>query len=159
VDRELEEREMESHRTMSWMSFSPAQLIALAGGVALIVMGAIAVIRGGFDDVQAHTSVWTFHHTTLMGLVTIGFGALLALGGMAPNLSRAMMVFLGVVALAFGIIVVIEPAAEFHEWLGVHDRNGWLYMIMGGAMLLLGLIAPVFTGSDRVYDRRAASRH
>ncbi|MBM3925666.1 MAG: hypothetical protein FJ320_06705 [SAR202 cluster bacterium] len=159
VDRHVGEQEVESHRSVSWMPWSPAQMIALTGGVAFMVLGALAVIRGGFDDIQAHTSVWTFHHTTLMGLITIGFGGLLALGGMAPNLSRAMMVFLGVVALAFGLIVVIEPAAEFHEWLGVHDRNGWLYMIIGGSMLLLGLIAPVLFGSQDVHSRRSATRY
>jgi hypothetical protein len=158
-ERAAEERELETQRTVDWMPWSPAQLAALAGGLAFMVMGALAVIRGGFDDIQAHTSVWTFHHTTLMGLITIGFGALLAIAGAVPTLSRGLMLFLGVLALAWGIIVVAEPAAEFHDWLGVHVRNGWLYIIAGATILLVGLLAPIVMGSSRVYDRRAASRY
>lgn len=158
-DRRAGEREVESRRSVNWMPWSPAQMIALAGGVIFMVMGPLAVIRGGVDDIQAHTSVWGLHHTSLMGLITIGFGALLAIAGAVPTLQRGLMVFLGVVALAWGIIVAMEPGGEFHSWLGAHTANGWVYIITGAAILLIGLIAPVVMGSSEVYNRRSASRY
>jgi hypothetical protein len=32
-----------------------------------------------------------------------------------------------------------------HRWFGVHDRNGWLFVIAGGVVVVAGLVLPTFS--------------
>jgi hypothetical protein len=66
------------------------------------------------------------------------------------------MSFLGVAALGFGIIVVIQPSS-FHKTLGVTSGNGWLYIVTGGIATFAAMVAPVVFGSEAV-DRVASRR-
>jgi hypothetical protein len=36
-----------------------------------------------------------------------------------------------------------------NDWLAVTDRNGWLFLIAGGVVLLAAIFSPVFGGSVR----------
>jgi len=47
-----------------------------------------------------------------------------------------------------------------HRWFGVHDRNGWLFVITGGVVLVAGLVLPTFTRPETrvVHERRDDGR-
>ena len=115
-------------------TWSPAQFVGFVIGAAAVVLGAIALTRTGFhpDRLYDHErSVLSFHHTQLLALVEIGFG----------------------------IVVVADWwQADFHHWLGVHDRNGWLFIIVGAVGLFSALFLPTFrTGG--VSRRRTLIHH
>lgn len=44
-------------------------------------------------------------------------------------------------SLAFGLIVVIEPAA-FDESLGLGKTGGWFYAVIGAVSTITGMISP-----------------
>jgi len=112
-----------------------AQIVVGLAGIALTVLGAVALIRAGLpvlEGEQAHATVGAFHRTGWMGLIELILGvSLLASAGTALDTLGARGV--GVVAAIFGIIVLIEPAA-FHGVLGIHSLTGLTYLI-GGAVI------------------------
>jgi hypothetical protein len=140
--------------------WSPAQLVAVVVGVAAIVFGAFAIARTGLDLghlTSPHDSRFGFHHTPLLALTEIGFGVLLVLTAMRPIAGRALMAPLGAVALGFGIIVVLDLwPHRLHDWFGVHDRNGWLFVATGAVVLGAALLLPV-VASRRSTDRVTTS--
>ncbi len=133
-------------------SWSPSQIVALVGGVLFAVLGGIALARGGFGDVTAHIEVGGFHHTSLLGLIEIGLGLLLLAMAAIPGVERSGLVFVGALALAFGIVVVVQGEA-FHGVLGTHANNGWLYVLFGGILLIAALLAPMIFQDRTVYGR------
>jgi len=137
-------------RNRSMLSqWSPAQLLGLIVGIGITVLGCIALARTGFNTDNIYSPVstaWRLPHTPLMALIEIGFGVLLIVGSVVPGGARSLMVMLGAVALAFGIVVVsLDPPNRLNHWLGVVDKNGWFYIVVGGVLVLVGLVSPVFT--------------
>jgi hypothetical protein len=123
--------------------WSPAQLIAGAVGVFLAVLGGVALARTGFGELTSpETTVLGFGHTPLLGMIEIGLGLVLMINAASAFASRSILIGFGALAAAFGLIVVIEPGA-FQDWLGVTRDSGWLYLGLGGAAFLLGLVSPV----------------
>jgi vacuolar-type H+-ATPase subunit I/STV1 len=129
--------------------WSPAQFVSLIVGVAAIVFGIVALAKTGIhgDALRTpHREVWGFDHTPLLAVVEIGFGVLLVLASVSAGASRAFMALLGVLAVAFGVVILADAwPARMHRWFGVHDRNGWLFVITGGVVILAGLVLPTFT--------------
>ncbi|HSM01366.1 MAG TPA: hypothetical protein VK960_02845 [Acidimicrobiia bacterium] len=131
-------------RTVRWRAWSPAQLVAGALGLFLTVLGGIVLARIGFGDLTSpETSVFGFGHTPLLAMIEVAVGLLLMLDAASAFASRAMLIGLGGVAAAFGLIIVIEPGA-FQDWLGVTRNSGWLYLGIGAGAFLLGGLSPVF---------------
>jgi hypothetical protein len=128
--------------------WSPAQFVSLIVGVAAIVFGIVALAKTGIhgDSLRTpHREVWSFDHTPLLAVVEIAFGVLLVLASVSAGASRAFMALLGALAVAFGVLIVADAwPARMHRWFGVHDRNGWLFVITGGVVLLAGLVLPTF---------------
>lgn len=155
------EVERERHRS-TWSSWSPAQFIGLAVGIAITVMGCIAVARTGFDTDHIYTpqaQAWRMPHSPLMALIEIGFGVLVILASVFPGGARSLLALFGALALAFGIVVVVEtPPDRLNHWLGVEDKNGWFYVVVGGVLLLAALISPVFTTRTRRHVVRDEER-
>lgn len=112
-----------------------AQVIVGLAGVALTVLGAVALIRAGLPVIegeQTHATVGAFHRTGWMGLIELVLGvSLLASAGTALDTLGARG--MAILAAVFGIIVLIEPGA-FHGVLGIHHLTGWTYLI-GGAVI------------------------
>jgi hypothetical protein len=133
--------------------WSPAQIVAILIGLGFVVMGIAAIARTGFHTAHIytpHARVWTFWHSPLLGLIEIGFGALMLIAGCVPGAARALMAFLGAVALGFGITIVVDAAPHrLAQWFAVTHRNGWLYVAVGGFALLVALIVPAFGGTTR----------
>jgi hypothetical protein len=79
-----------------------------------------------------------------MGLIEVALGLLLMLNAASAFASRGMLIGLGAIAAAFGLIVVFEPGA-FQESLGVARNSGWLFLGIGAGAVVLGSVSPVFT--------------
>jgi hypothetical protein len=118
-------------------------------GVAAVVFGIVALAKTGIhgDELRTpHREVWSFDHTPLLGVVEIGFGVVLILASVSAAGSRVFMALLGVVAVAFGVLIVADAwPVRMHRWFGVHDRNGWLFVIAGGVVVVAGLLLPTFS--------------
>lgn len=135
-------------------NWSPAQIMALVAGVFFIVMGGIAMARGGLDF-TAHVEVGGFHHTPLLGLIEVLVGIFMLAMGAIPGQDRTGLVFTGSLLLAFGLVVAFQ-GESFHPWLGTHANIGWLYVIIGAVLLVVALVSPVIMQSDRrIYGRRS----
>ncbi len=151
-------REVLVEREATHVPWSLAPIIAMVIGIGLVVIGSVAMARGGFSDVLNHTTVAGLHHTPLLGFLELVFGLLTiasaaaSVGGLFPWSGRGMMTFLGGIMLAFGLIVVIEPSS-FHSTLGMHATNGWLYTFVGAIMIVAAILFPAISGSDRVKYR------
>jgi hypothetical protein len=142
-------------------TWSPAQVVAFVIGAAAVVLGGIALTRTGFHPDRLYDnerSVLSFHHTELLALVEIAFGVLMMVAALSPG-GRGLMALLSAALLGFGIVVVVDWwQADFHHWLGVHDRNGWLFVIVGAVGLFSALFLPTFrTGG--VSRRRTLIHH
>lgn len=130
-------------RVTSSRTWSPAQFIAGLIGLLLTVMGGVALARllPTSSLTAETTSVLGVGHTTLMAIITLGLGLLYLAEAGAPFEVQPGMIFLGVMSLAFGLIVVIEPGA-FDGALGLGETGGWFYTIIGAISAVAGIISP-----------------
>ncbi len=126
-------------------TWTPAQFVAGAIGLFVLVMGGVAMARAGFaDGVTAQTvEVFGFGHTALLGIIEATFGLVLLIAAASPYASRAWLGGMGVVALAFGLVVIFEPEA-LAVWLGTEQANGVLYTILGSAAVIAAWLSPLF---------------
>jgi vacuolar-type H+-ATPase subunit I/STV1 len=143
-------------RTTTW---SPLQLIGLLAGIGLMVLGIAAVGQIGFDTAHVETpqeSVWRLPHSPLLAVSEMGLGLLLIVTAILPGaFSRALMGLLGAAALAFGLVVLLDVERErLNDWLGVTDRNGWFFTIVGAVVLAAAIASPVVTSTRRRHRRR-----
>ena len=151
----------ERHRSM-WSTWSPAQVIGLIAGIVITVLGLVALARTGFDTdhlYSPHAQAWHLPHSPLMAIIEVGFGVLVLIASVVPGGARSLLALLGAIALAFGVVVLVEaPPNRLNHWLGVEDKNGWFYVIVGGVLLLAALISPVFTIKTRKHVVRDEQR-
>lgn len=131
--------------------WTPARVIALALGVVFIVLGGVALLRTGIGPslFRPTVTVGPLTYTPLLGILEVVFGLLLLAAGAFPVAADGV-VFLGVLALAFGMLMVIEPGA-FRQRLAGGEVHGWFYVITGALAALSGLI------SSTIVRRRATS--
>lgn len=124
-------------------AWSPAQFVAGIIGLVLTVMGGVALARilPTSSLTAETTTVLGIGHTTLMAIITLGAGILFLTEAAAPFDVQPGLVFLGVMSLAFGLIVVIEPAA-FDGALGLRETGGWFYAVIGAVSAITGMISP-----------------
>src|SRR5436305_14771525 len=103
--------------------WSPAQLIAVLLGIVFLIVGGISLARTGVDsnNMNAHfTNTPLWHHTAWLAIGELVFGLMMLGAGVVPGAARGMMTFLGMVALAFGIAVLIAPDS-LHTATGAHS--------------------------------------
>jgi hypothetical protein len=135
---------------VSRMRWSTAQMIAMLIGIVMLVIGAVALTRAGLDFnnlTDKHVSVAGLHHTAALGIIEVVLGLFLILAGVIPGAARGLLGFLGVLMLAGGIVFIASN--NLHDDLGVHDANGWFFII-SGAVSMLATALPVHTfASDR----------
>jgi hypothetical protein len=135
--------------------WSPSQLVALILGGAAIAFGVLALIQTGLDLshlTRAHDSFLGFGHTPLLGLAEVGFGVLMVLSALGPVAGRNIMTLLGAAAIGLGVVVLAGWwSAKMIHWLGVSDRNGWLFIAIGSVAVFAAFFAPVWTtGGPRI---------
>lgn len=145
MDAESRQYEPAEHevRVSAWRSWSPAQFVAGIIGLVLTVMGGVALARllpTGSLTAET-TTILGVGHTPLMAIITLGLGLLYLADAGMPFDVQPGMIFLGVMVLAFGLIVVIEPAA-FDGALGLGESGGWFYAVIGFVSVVAGIISP-----------------
>ena len=149
-DTAVAEDRVEARRTVvERPPWSPAQLVALIIGIISTVIGTIALINTGvhphaMDVVRTDGPLW--QHTAWLAIGEIVFGLIMIGAGVVPGGARGLMTFMGILALAFGIAVLVA-----NNDLRAEDATGWGFIIAGGASLIAASISPVFFAGDKRY--------
>jgi len=152
-DAEYDARERDRSMTIERRPWSPAQLVAIIGGVIFLVLGGIALARtgvGGSSITSTHVHVAGSVQTQLMAYLELVFGALLLAAGSIPGAGRGGMTFLGLISLVFGIIVAAQPSS-FYAHLGIGSGYGVFLIIVGVVLVVAAMVSPVYWGMDRRY--------
>ncbi len=130
-------------RTAYSTRFSPDVLIAGAVGLVLVVVGLIAMTRGGFagDMSDPVVSVGGFTHTTTLGILEVGIGICLLLAGAAR--SRPGAAFFGTVLGIVGFVGAVQTSS-FEKSLALESSMAWLAVLAGAIVVLAALMMPRF---------------
>jgi hypothetical protein len=135
-------RQAQSRTVVDRKTWSPSQIVAGIIGIFLTVMGAVAILRVGFESLTGETTaVLGIDHTLLMGLLHLVAG-LFFLGAAGTALgSRSGLTTLGLIAPAFGLVYAIEPDS-LEAALGGDERVGWMYAVIGIVALASAWLSP-----------------
>ncbi|HUR50384.1 MAG TPA: hypothetical protein VMY88_12770 [Acidimicrobiales bacterium] len=141
VDRPLVRRE----------AWSPAQLVSMAVGAALLLLGAVALAKaasgaGGFTGHEV--SVAGFHHTGMLGLIELFVGLTLIGIGAVPGGARQVMVMFGVLLAGFGLLVAVA-GNDLHAALGTHGGHAVLYLLAGTLLIVAATVSPLVLPGTR----------
>ncbi len=134
------------HRRTVRADWSPAQGFALVGGLLLVVLAAIELAHTGlhFSNLTLdRATVIGLPMTSLAALVTLAAGVLVLGSSFSPRGAKAMTGFMGVLMLAWGLIVAFDPTPFVASW-GYDAHDGIFYAVTGFVLLLGGSISPVF---------------
>jgi hypothetical protein len=134
-------------RTAYASRYAPDAIIAALVGLVLLVVGLIAIVRGGFDG-PMHlpvVSVLGFTHTTTLGLIEIGIGLCLLLSGAAR--SRTGEVFFGAV-LGISAFVGAVQTDSFKKPLALESGMAWLVVVAAIVVVLAAMLMPRFARSS-----------
>jgi hypothetical protein len=145
-------------RDRSARSWSPVQLVAVAVGAALVVLGIVVLARTGFSTERMTSParvVWTLPHTPLLAVVEIAFGSTVIAAAVIPAAARPVLTLLGLVAIAAGGAILLDvKSARLVHWFAVDHRSGLLFVAAGVVTLAVGLASPPVL--SRRYRRRWA---
>jgi len=134
-----------SGRTVRW-EWSPAQVAGCIVGTLFVVLGGVALARAGIDVqhlTEKHVQVAGAGHTQLLAYMELGYGILMLAAASVPDAARGFMSFLGLVALAFGLVVAIQPSSFTHS-LGITGGGYGVFLIIVGAVtVVVANISPV----------------
>jgi hypothetical protein len=132
--------------------FAPDAIIAAGVGLIVLIMGLLAIVRGGFDGPMEEpvVEVLGFSHTTTLGLIEVVVGGLLLICGASSWRSGAL--FFGSV-LAIGSFVGAVQTESFSSSLALESSHAWLGVVGGVLVVLSALLMPRFT--SRTTDVRA----
>jgi hypothetical protein len=129
----------ETRRVILW-GWSPGQVIGFVVGLVFVVLGGVAVARTGIDFQHLtlkHVQVAGAGHTQLLGYLEIGYGILMLAAASVADGGRGLMSFLGLTALAFGLIVAIQPSSFLHG-LGVTGSGYGVFLAVVGVIVVVG---------------------
>lgn len=130
-------------RTTSGSRYAPDAVIAALVGLVLLVIGLIAIVRGGFSGPMSDpvVNVLGFTHTTTLGLIEIGAGVCLLASGAAR--SRAGAMFFGGVLGVAGFVGAVQTKS-FDTALALESSMAWLAVVAGAVVVLAALLLPRF---------------
>ena len=130
-------------RTAYNSRFAPDAIIAAIAGLVILVVGLIAIIRGGFDGEMSDPVVQVagFTHTTTLGLIEIVIGAALLISGATS--SRSGAVFFGTL-LGIGGFVGAVQSESFDTSLALESSMAWLAVAVAVVVVLSALLMPRF---------------
>lgn len=123
----------------------PAHLLAMAFGLALIVMALVALVRTGLPSgswTEPVVMVGWLAHTPLLALIHLVAGAMLAAAGAAPVLERSGELTIATIAGVFGVVLLIEPSA-FSASLATSSTHGSTYLVGAVALFLAAELGPL----------------
>jgi hypothetical protein len=146
--------EPQRYREVRRPPWSPAQIVALLAGLLLVVIGGVGLARSGLDFSNiplTHTQVAGLPYSCLSALVQLVAGVVLLGGAAHPDTARSVMIGFGVLLVAFGLIVAIEPAPFSNIW-GFDSTNGVFYTVVGAILMVAAAVSPVFVSRQRAAD-------
>ena len=119
-------------------------------GVALTIVGLIAITRAGFDGSMDEpvVDVLGFTHTTTLGLIEAFFG--LAFLICAATTSRGGAIFFGLVLGVAGVVGAVQTDS-FEVSLALESGLAWVLVVAAAIVVLVSLLLPrLSTRTDRV---------
>lgn len=121
--------------------FAPDAIIAALAGLVIMIVGLIAIVRGGFEGPMEDpvVSVAGFTHTTTLGLIEIGIGFCLLVSG--ATRSRSGEILFGAI-LGIGAFVGAVQAESFRESLALESGMAWLAVFVAIVVVLSALLMP-----------------
>lgn len=135
--------------------FSPAGVLGTLAGLALIVFGAVAMLRAGtagwLDDNPKVVSIAAANHTFLLGLIEVVAGALLVAAGLSA--SRGALLFVSVAIATASLIAAIQ-SDSLRERLAI--EQAWAVILCIGATIVAlaaALLPTIRRSSQRVAIR------
>lgn len=130
-------------RTTSGSRYAPDSVITALVGLVMLVVGLIAITRGGFDGPMSEPVVraFGFTYTTTLGLIEIGIGLCLLLSGAAR--CRSGELFFGVVLGIAGFVGAVQTES-FQKSLALESGMGWLAVAAGSVVVASALLLPRF---------------
>ena len=128
-------------RTSYTRSFAPDAIVAAIVGLVVMLIGLIAITRGGFDGPMDTpvVNVLGFSHTTLLGLIEIAIGACLLISGATRSRSGAL--FFGSV-LGIAAFVGAVQTKSFDKSLALESSFAWLLLFGAVLVVLTALLLP-----------------
>ncbi len=132
--------------------FDLGSVLATAAGVALTLVGVLALVRTGVDSTwyEPVEQIASVDHTAMLGAVELGVGVLLILAGLAG--ARMVAALVALVAGIAAAVVAIEPSLVADE---LALERGWAALLaVGGLVLALVLIMTRERREERRVERR-----
>ncbi|HEY0518033.1 MAG TPA: hypothetical protein VGC84_00960 [Ilumatobacteraceae bacterium] len=138
-------------RTASASRFAPDSVIAALAGLAILLVGLIAMVRGGFDGQMSEpvVNVLGFTHTTTLGIIEAVLGAALLLSG--ATRSRGGEVFFGAL-LGIGGFVGAVQTDSFRKSLALESSMAWLVVVIAVVVVLAALLMPRYARNSTVVE-------
>ena len=139
-------------REVNRPGWSPAQVIVLLGGLLLVVLGAVGLAQTGlrFSNIPAtRTKVAGLPLTSLAAAVQLGAGVIVLAGAGFATVAKAIGSIMGVIILAWGLIVAIDPGPFSNMW-GYHQVDGVFYTVVGAVLLIVSALSPVYMSRRNV---------
>ena len=128
-------------RSTSTRSVAPDAVVAAIAGLALTIVGLLAITRGGLEGPldEPVVQVIGFSHTTLLGMIETVLGICLLISG--ASRSRSAALFFGVL-IGIGAFVGAVQTSSFVEPLAL--ERGYCIMLLIGAVIvvLTALLVP-----------------
>lgn len=130
-------------RTARSSRFAPDVLVAGIVGLVVLVVGLIAVTRGGFQGAMSDpvVSVAGFTHTTALGMIEIAIGVCLLLA--SASRSRSGATFFGIVLGIAGFVGAVQTKS-FEKSLALESAMAWLAVVAGLVVVIAALMIPRF---------------
>lgn len=128
-------------RTSYTRSFAPDAIVAALIGLVIMLVGLLAITRGGFDGPMELpvVDVLGFTHTTLLGLIEVVIGGCLLISGATRSRSGAL--FFGSV-LGIAAFVGAVQAESFDKNLALESGLAWLLLFAAVIVVLTALMLP-----------------
>jgi hypothetical protein len=135
--------------TESEHRFSPAQVVHAAIGVFLVVLGAIAMVRGDLsgDLTASQFAILGITHNAAIGIGEVVAGGLLLLAAASPG-GRFLGLIVGLAMIVFGAVLLGDQ--QTMRDVGTEDALAWLAIVLGAAAVVFGLIPARRTWRRRV---------
>jgi asparagine N-glycosylation enzyme membrane subunit Stt3 len=132
--------------------FAPDAVIAALAGLVILVVGLIAVVRGGFDGPMSTpvVEVLGFTHTTLLGLIEIAIGGALLISGATRSRSGAVL-FGSILGIA-GFVGAVQTES-FATSLALESSMAWLAVLTSVIVVLSALMMPRFARHSTTIER------
>jgi asparagine N-glycosylation enzyme membrane subunit Stt3 len=140
-------------RTAYASHFAPDAVIAALVGLVVLVVGLIAIVRGGFDGPMATpvVEVLGFTHTTQLGLIEIVLGGALLISGATRSRSGAVL-FGSILGIA-GFVGAVQTES-FKKSLALESSMAWLAVAAGVVVVLSAVLMPRFARQSTTVEQR-----